>query len=72
MLGHETQAQEVAAAQLPKLREALRSCCEVNRFGVEVGQSLKAARSDRVAEILDTLAALGQAEILADGRCTAE
>ncbi len=34
----------------------------------EVAQAFKAARSDRVGEILDTLVALGQAEILTDGR----
>ncbi|MEW6217740.1 MAG: hypothetical protein AB1543_08665, partial [Candidatus Bipolaricaulota bacterium] len=38
----------------------------------EIAGSFKGARSDRVEEILDTLAALGQVEILADGRYTAE
>jgi hypothetical protein len=38
----------------------------------EIAGSFKGARSDRVEEILDTLAALGQVEILADGRYTGE
>jgi hypothetical protein len=37
-------------------------------IGAEIAQAFKGARSDRVAEILDTLVALGRAEVVADGR----